>query len=401
MGRFDQLGPADFRVSPRTQLGNNQFTVVVGQKEAVSVPDREHVGPTGRATALRRSERRPQRFAVGQAGAGIFSVWPAGVNQTLLNEGCIMNTGNPAAGGAFPEQLGRFAVFSHLNTGGDAVEPHHIDPVSLHHRLANRHGVGRLDLHGPVNRTVIGIERLQRVTVPYQQLLRPAYAPDDRRAITGLFRAQRSPQFPARHLVKGNTSGSFPPNDADQVLPVHKRMSRGAPLRNLQPVILLEITTPMHHAGLRVKTKQVSLRAKRVHASAVHGRGRPGANRIGGHGRVRAVPLVCPKQFPVDFIQANQALPAGQEFADEVDVAWWRTVMEQFGSGRIALPSQAIHDKHLPVGHGRAGIPRAQFGLPAQRGASLRETIDDPLLAPIRIAVCAEPLRPILRLAKR
>ena len=75
--------------------------------------------------------------------------------------------------------------------------------------------------------------------------------------------------------------------------------------------------------------------------------------------------------------------------------------MEQPDLVRIHLRSQAVHNEHPPLCNGRTGIPSAQFAFPAKLGTSFRETGDDPLFAPLRIAVCAQPLRPIFRLAKR
>ena len=103
-----------------------------------------------------------------------------------MDEGCVVHPSYTAPGVAFPEQLGRSTIFSHFNTSRDAVVPHNVDPVTLHYRLTNGHGVGRLDLHRPVNRAVFGVEGLQRITVPNQQLLRPSNEPDDRRTVSGL-----------------------------------------------------------------------------------------------------------------------------------------------------------------------------------------------------------------------
>ena len=88
---LDQFGSADFRIACRTQTSDDQLAVVVCQKKPVTLSNREHIGPTGRSPTLRRCECGPQLFAVNQACAGIFPVWPAGVNQAIMDEGCVMH----------------------------------------------------------------------------------------------------------------------------------------------------------------------------------------------------------------------------------------------------------------------------------------------------------------------
>ena len=156
--------------------------------------------------------------------------------------------------------------------------------------------------------------------MPHQQLLPPGDTADDGRTVSRLRRAQRTPQLPAGQLVEGNANAPLAPDNTDQAVPANERVGRCTPFRDCEVVILLEIPLPNHRAVACGKAEQVALRTQRIQAGTIHGGSGAGTDRVCGHGRVRAVPVVRPKRLAVGLVEAKQTLPAGQQFADEIDV---------------------------------------------------------------------------------
>ena len=178
--------------------------------------------------------------------------------------------------------------------------------------MADGHSEGGLHWHVPVTLAGLRVERLHGVSVPDDQLPPAAQRVDDRRAIARLPTGQCPPQFLARTFVKRDARGAPAAHHADQPVAIHQRMRRGAPFRNGQPIGLFKILMPNRLAILGSKTKKMPLGAQRIHVAILHcGRGTR-ADGIGGHCRVRTIPLARPQHAPGRFLQAYQPFLAGK-----------------------------------------------------------------------------------------
>src|SRR5437764_969785 len=82
------------------------------------------------------------------------------------------------------------------------------------------------------------VEAVDRLGVPQDQLPLAARANDDRRAVAGLARRQGPPQLLAGVLVEGDGNAARTADEADEPRPVQERVTREAPLRRRDAVVL-------------------------------------------------------------------------------------------------------------------------------------------------------------------
>src|SRR5678816_1050414 len=230
-----------------------------------------------------------------------------------------------------------------------------------------------------MNRAGLGIERVQRLGMPDEQLPLAARLVDDRRRVTRLLCAQGAPEFFAGVLVEGHCHAALPANKTNEFAPVDEWVPGESPHRSFDGEVLFEIARPDFLSSRRVEALKISLRAERVDFSAADGRGR---TRSGGvtHG-IPTIVFVLPKQLAVAFRETNQALGAGN-FSARKRVA---------GLGAISLPP--VHDINAAVGHRGSSVTKAEWHTPADDGTIRWKFLKQSILAPDAIAFGTEPLR--------
>src|SRR4029434_4445504 len=125
-----------------------------------------------------------------------------------------------------------------------------------------------LDTLGPMKRPGLGVERVQRLGMPDEQLPLAAGVVDDRRRVARLLGAQSAPKFLAGILIEGHGNAALPANKANEFAPIDERMPGESPHRSFDGKVLFEIARPDFLSSRRVETLEISLRAERIDLSA-------------------------------------------------------------------------------------------------------------------------------------
>ena len=160
-------------------------------------------------------------------------------------------------------------------------------------------------------------------------------------------------------------------------------MAGKTPHGSFHPKILFEIAGPDQRALFRVEANQVPFRPERIDFPVVNRR--CGARTRGiAHG-VGAFVFVLPKNFSICLVQAEHAFAAG-DFAARKSI---RRVGRAFGE-------LAVHDIDAAFRHGGTGVAAPNGNAPAILQTGCGKFLDDATLAPDRVALRAEPLRPIV-----
>ena len=220
--------------------------------------------------------------------------------------------------------------------------------------------------------------------MPDDQLPDAARLKDHGGTVSRLLGAQRPPDFMAGVFVQGDHRRVGAGGQANQFVAVQQRVSREAPHRGLDFVVLFEIPRPHHASRRRVQAEQIAFRSEREDfAPADHGRcARTGRVAYG----VGTIVFVPPQDFAIVRVQANNPLGAGDAPALERVRRFVR------GLGKLV-----VEDIDAPLGHGGAGIAGANFSAPHHRRTAGRKRTDNARLAPNAVPLRPKPLRPIVR----
>jgi hypothetical protein len=143
--------------------------------------------------------------------------------------------------------------------------------------------------------------------MPEDELLCAACVDHRWRAVTGLARIERTPEFFAGILVKSHRDTARTASEADEALSIEQRMTGETPLRRFGSVVCFKIVRPEDFAVFGVEAEQVSLRAERPDLAIAHQRraARPG----GVAHRVGAVVAMLPELRPGLCIKAEAHVP--------------------------------------------------------------------------------------------
>ena len=118
----------------------------------------------------------------------------------------------------------------------------------------------------------------------------------------------------------------------------HQGCGGDTPFRHANPILALQIPLPMHLAGSRIETVQMSGRAQRECPPLVDGDARARSRRVTDP-RIIAGVRMHPQLLPALFVETHHTL----DFV------------------RIGL---AVHHVHAPVGHRGTTVPGADRGGP-------------------------------------
>ena len=212
---------------------------------------------------------------------------------------------------------------------------------------------------------------------------------DDGRCVAGVLRGERAPQLLARVLVERDGCGAVAADEADQLVTIEQRVSSETPQRRLHAKVFLERARPNDLAILRIETEEVAFSSQREDPSTAHHRRRARAGVV-AHAVGRVI-LMLPNRFTRRLVKTQHALGAAHHAEVEgVFVVHLR-----------ALRHLAIRDEHAPAGDYRAGETRIHRHAPTHLRPTLGERLHDASLAPNRVALRAEPLRPVVGVEER
>src|ERR1043166_7326697 len=204
-----------------------------------------------------------------------------------------------------------------------------------------------------------------------------------RRRITGLFCAERAPEFFAGIFVECDRHAAVATSETDQFLSIDERMAGEAPHRGLNLETLLEVVGPDRCAFLCVETEKISFSTKRVNFP-IRNAGRD-ARPSTVTDRVRTIVFVLPKNFSIRFVQTQHAF-GSRNFSPRESIRWRLRILR-------ALP---IHHVYSPVRHRRPAIAATDGHSPTEFQPVRRQFLDDARFAPDPIALRPQPLRPVV-----
>src|SRR5262249_6999837 len=171
----------------------------------------------------------------------------------------------------------------------------------------------------------------------------------------------------------------------DELLAVDEQRRGMAPDRVVALVDLVQFLLPDDRALVGVEAEQMSHRAECVNPAIFDDRRGAWAGRV-AQLDIGTVVRMMPDFFPRLRVEAEDALLAGHRRAAEGGVL-------VFERGFVGF---AVHDVE-PVADDRgAGVAGADRLPPAELRSALGELVENALFAPDRVALWAEPLRPVV-----